>query len=187
MRIGRGGRCPSRPHARHNGARGDAPSSRAVQATCRTMLRHHVMPREDFRPLGGIIFLRVGGGSRNAASGPSLWFQQKSTTNDGRGTSTRAQSSEQFKIVPNLSPEQPAGAPEAFACSAKGRCVGLGPVSEMPKSHFYHSPSCWPEAPKLAPELELGMIQTHMTQKPMLRVEVGARALRVLILSLIHI
>ena len=30
-------------------------------------------------------------------------------------------------------------------------------------------------------ELELKLIQTHMTQKPMLRVEVGARALRVLI------
>ena len=30
-------------------------------------------------------------------------------------------------------------------------------------------------------ELELDLIQTHMTQKPMLRVEVGARALRVLI------
>ena len=30
-------------------------------------------------------------------------------------------------------------------------------------------------------ELELELIQTHMTQKPMLRVEVGARALRVLI------
>ncbi len=27
-------------------------------------------------------------------------------------------------------------------------------------------------------ELELELIQTHMTQKPMLRVEVGARALR---------
>ena len=30
-------------------------------------------------------------------------------------------------------------------------------------------------------KLELELIQTHMTQKPMLRVEVGARALRVLI------
>ena len=30
-------------------------------------------------------------------------------------------------------------------------------------------------------ELELELIQTHMTQRPMLRVEVGARALRVLI------
>ena len=30
-------------------------------------------------------------------------------------------------------------------------------------------------------ELELELIQTHMTQKPMLRVEVGARALRELI------
>ena len=30
-------------------------------------------------------------------------------------------------------------------------------------------------------ELELELIQTHMTQKPVLRVEVGARALRVLI------
>ena len=30
-------------------------------------------------------------------------------------------------------------------------------------------------------ELELELIQAHMTQKPMLRVEVGARALRVLI------
>ena len=30
-------------------------------------------------------------------------------------------------------------------------------------------------------ELELELLQTHMTQKPMLRVEVGARALRVLI------
>ena len=30
-------------------------------------------------------------------------------------------------------------------------------------------------------ELELELIQTHMAQKPMLRVEVGARALRVLI------
>ena len=30
-------------------------------------------------------------------------------------------------------------------------------------------------------ELELELIQTHMTQKPALRVEVGARALRVLI------
>ena len=32
-----------------------------------------------------------------------------------------------------------------------------------------------------SPELELELIQTHMTQKPMLRVEVGARALRELI------
>ena len=31
----------------------------------------------------------------------------------------------------------------------------------------------------LASELELELIQTHMTQKPMLRVKVGARALRV--------
>jgi hypothetical protein len=30
-------------------------------------------------------------------------------------------------------------------------------------------------------QLELELIQTHMTQKPVLRVEVGARALRVLI------
>ena len=72
----------------------------------------------------------------------TMWLHQKSTTNEGRGTSTRVQSSEQFGIVPNSSPEQPAGAPEAFACSAEGRCVGLGPVSEMPESHFYHSPSC---------------------------------------------
>ena len=72
----------------------------------------------------------------------TMWLHQKSTTNEGRGTSTRAPSSEQVDIVPNLSPEQPAGAPEAFACSAEGRCVGLGPVSEMPKSHFYHSPPC---------------------------------------------
>ena len=32
------------------------------------------------------------------------------------------------------------------------------------------------------PELELELIQTHMTQKPVLRVGVGARALRVLII-----
>ena len=31
------------------------------------------------------------------------------------------------------------------------------------------------------PELELELVQTHMTQKPMLRVEIGARVLRVLI------
>ena len=31
------------------------------------------------------------------------------------------------------------------------------------------------------PELELELIQTHMTQKPMLRVEAGARALRMLV------
>ncbi len=30
-------------------------------------------------------------------------------------------------------------------------------------------------------ELELELIQTHMTQKPMLRVEAGARALRMLV------
>ena len=30
---------------------------------------------------------------------------------------------------------------------------------------------------EMSPELELELIQTHMTQKPMLRVEVGARAL----------
>ena len=37
------------------------------------------------------------------------------------------------------------------------------------------------ERPVQCAELELELIQTHMTQKPMLRVEVGARALRVLI------
>ena len=31
----------------------------------------------------------------------------------------------------------------------------------------------------MTPELELELIQTHMTQKPMLRLEVGVRALRV--------
>ena len=83
----------------------------------------------------------------------TIWLHQKSTTNEGRGTSTRVQSPEQFDLVPNLSLEQPAGAPEAFACSAEGRCVGLGPVSEMPKSHFYHSPRVDSEAPELAPQL----------------------------------
>ena len=33
----------------------------------------------------------------------------------------------------------------------------------------------------MALELELELIQTHMTQKPMLRVEAGARALRMLV------
>ena len=35
--------------------------------------------------------------------------------------------------------------------------------------------------PLLKEELELELIQTHMTQKPMLRVEAGARALRMLV------
>ena len=68
----------------------------------------------------------------------TMWLHQKSTTNEGRGTSTRAQSSEQFGIVPNLSPEQPAGAPEAFfvQCGGSvcwiGACLGNAKIALLP-------------------------------------------------------
>jgi hypothetical protein len=40
---------------------------------------------------------------------------------------------------------------------------------------------CVEFAKRYSIKLELELIQTHMTQKPMLRVEAGARALRILI------